>query len=71
LKSLRVVDDDALIAMLFGEILTGMGHEVCATAADQSETVAATARHKPDLMIVDGALREGNGAMQADSLHAT
>jgi CheY-like chemotaxis protein len=28
-----VVEDDALLAMLLGELLAGMGHEVCATAA--------------------------------------
>ncbi len=42
MKPLRilVVEDDALIAMVLGELLTAMGHEVCDTAATQADAVA-------------------------------
>ena len=43
-----VVEDDAIIAMAMAELLTEIGHTVCAW-------------HHPDLMIVDANLREGSG----------
>lgn len=48
MKSLRilVVEDDAVIAMLLRELLAGIGHEVCETAANQRDAVAAAAHHK-------------------------
>ena len=57
MKALRVlvIEDDALIAMLLSELLQGMGHDVCATAASEADAVAAATRCKPDLMIVDAA----------------
>jgi DNA-binding NtrC family response regulator len=56
-----IVEDEAMIAMLLGEVLSEMGHEVCATAATEDTAVAAAFRHKPDLMIVDEWLRQGSG----------
>ncbi len=68
IDSLRIVivEDDGLIAMDLAELLTGMGHEVCAIASSEAKAEAAAAQHHPDLMIVDGALRGGSGvaAMQ-------
>jgi CheY-like chemotaxis protein len=42
-------------------MLTGMGHEVCALETSEAGAVAAAARHRPELMIVDQQLREGSG----------
>jgi two-component system, response regulator PdtaR len=41
MKALRilVVEDDALIAMLLAELLAGLGHNVCATAATEAHAV--------------------------------
>ena len=63
MKALRVmiVEDDALVAILLAEFLVEMGHEVCATEATQTGAVAAAARTKPDLMIVDARLSQGSG----------
>jgi two-component system, response regulator PdtaR len=70
MKSLRilVVEDDALIAMVLEQLLAEMGHEVCDTAATQTDAVAAASRHRPDLMIVDGGLRQGNGMSAVDEI---
>jgi DNA-binding response OmpR family regulator len=46
----HVVEDDALIATLLSQLLAGMGHDVCATAATELAVVAAS-RYKPDVMI--------------------
>lgn len=53
-----VVEDDALITMLYAELMTEMGHVVCAIETIEADAVAAATRHKPDLMIVDVGLRE-------------
>ena len=44
---LLVVEDDALIAMLLAELLAGMGHDVCASAATEAEAVIAATRYGP------------------------
>ncbi len=56
-----VVEDDAMIAMLFTEMLEGMGHDVCGSVASEAEAVAAARSLAPDLMIVDERLRIGTG----------
>jgi CheY-like chemotaxis protein len=63
MESLRVlvVEDNAVIGMLLAEMLTAMGHRVCGVEATQSGAVEAAARWRPDLMIVDAELEEGNG----------
>jgi CheY-like chemotaxis protein len=63
MKALRVlvVEDEAVIAMLLGAVIEGMGHEVWAIAATEAEAVTEAARGKPDLMIVDAHLGSGSG----------
>ena len=70
MDSLRilVVEDDALIGMLLADMLTAMGHAVCAVAGTQVEAVAAAERNKPDMLIVDARLREGSGVAAVDQI---
>jgi two-component system, response regulator PdtaR len=56
-----VVEDDVLIAMDLAELLMGLGHDVPAIARTEAEAVAAAAKFKPNMMIVDGKLAEGSG----------
>ncbi len=63
-----VVEDEGTIAMLLAEVLVGMGHEVCAVAASEAEAVAAAARSKPDLMIVDARLGNGSGISAVEKI---
>jgi two-component system, response regulator PdtaR len=63
-----VVENDSLVAMLLGQILEGLGHAVCATAATPAEAVDAARRFKPDLMIVDGALDGGSGVSAVEEI---
>src|ERR1051326_5477488 len=55
-----VIEDDALIAMLLSELLAGMGHVVCATAASEAAAVTAAMRYRPDLMIADARFGQGS-----------
>jgi CheY-like chemotaxis protein len=70
MKALRVlvVEDEAVIAMLLAEVLRELGHEVCATETTEAGAVAAAARHKPDLMIVDDELRRGSGIAAVEQI---
>ncbi|MGI4746011.1 MAG: response regulator [Janthinobacterium lividum] len=56
-----IIEDDAVIASLLAEVLTGLGYDVCATAATESAAVVAAARFAPNLMIVDVELETGSG----------
>jgi CheY-like chemotaxis protein len=73
MKALRilVVEDDALIGMLLAELLAELGHEVCALEANEADAVAAAARCKPDLMIVDARLGEESGISAVDQILGT
>lgn len=70
MKALRVlvVEDDALIAMLISELLVGMGHDVCATAATEAEAVISAAHCRPDLMIVDAGLGRESGVSAVEEI---
>ena len=63
LKKLRILlaEDDEIIAMLLGEILCDLGHEVCATETTEAGTIAAAARDRPDVMLIDVNLAGGSG----------
>jgi CheY-like chemotaxis protein len=56
-----VVEDNALIGMLLADMLGEMGHRVCAIEGTEADAVTAAGRYKPDLMIVDVQLGDGNG----------
>jgi CheY-like chemotaxis protein len=63
MKGLRilVVEDDLTIGELLAETLEDLGHTVCAVETKAANAVAAAARHRPDLMIVDVGLGEASG----------
>ncbi len=64
MPALRIllVEDEAIVAMLFADLLVAMGHEVCAIETTEAGAVSAAVRCRPDLMIVDVHLMDGNGA---------
>jgi len=48
-----IVDDSRVMRMNMRTVITRMGHEVIAEAADGSEAITACMLHKPDLVIMD------------------
>lgn len=60
-RKILIIEDDALIGMLLGELLEGLGHKICAIASTEIDAVAAAVEFKPDLLIVDANLRQGSG----------
>jgi CheY-like chemotaxis protein len=65
-----IVEDNALIADLLGELIEALGHEVCATECSESGAVAAARQFKPDLMIVDVHLQDGTGIGAVETILA-
>jgi DNA-binding response OmpR family regulator len=63
-----VAEDNALIGMLLADMLGDMGHDVCAVEATEMDTIASAARHRPDLLIADGWLREGSGVAAVQTI---
>jgi CheY-like chemotaxis protein len=63
MKALRVLvaEDNAIIGLLLAEMLEEMGYDVCGVEQTEDEAVAAAAKYKPDLMIVDARLGDGSG----------
>lgn len=63
MTSLRILvaEDEAIIALLLGDVLRGLDHSICATVATEDEAVAAAAAFAPDLIIIDAGLRDGSG----------
>jgi CheY-like chemotaxis protein len=70
MRALRVlvVEDNAIIGMLLAEVLAGMGHDVCAIEATESDAVTAAVRCRPDLMIVDVQLGDGSGVSAVEKI---
>jgi CheY-like chemotaxis protein len=56
-----VVEDNAIIGILLGEMLGVMGHELCGLEGTMEGAVAAACRTLPDLMIVDAQLGTEDG----------
>jgi len=73
MKALRVlvVEDEILIGMLLADTLGAVGYEVCAIEATETGAVAAAARCKPGLMIVDARLRDGSGVSAVEEILRT
>ena len=55
------MEDEPLIAMLFEDVLTDMGHVVVATAMTEVDAVSLALDLKPYLIFVDHRLGEGSG----------
>ncbi len=66
-----IAEDDALIGMLLEDMLTGMGHTICAIEATEADTVTAAIKHRPDLMIIDAWLGEGSGIAAVETILST
>jgi len=66
-----IVEDDIMIGKLLAEVLEGMGHSVCAIEATETGAVIAAHRWRPDLMIVDVWLGDGNGVAAVEEIRRT
>jgi CheY-like chemotaxis protein len=70
MKALQIllVEDDPLISMLLAERLVDLGHGVCAVEGTRAGAMKAAIRWRPDLLIVDAQLGDGNGVSAVDQI---
>lgn len=61
LRSVLVVDDDAEFRDLATRILTSWGHAVIGEAGSVAEALAQAAKLRPDVVLVDIGLPDGDG----------
>ena len=66
--TILVAEDDALQALMLGDILEEMGHKVCAVTSTVSGALAAIASYQPTLLIVDAWLKDGSGLTLIDKV---
>jgi two-component system phosphate regulon response regulator OmpR len=59
-RKVLIIDDDPKLNRLLTEFLSGLGYTVHA-ALSPSERLQQTARHRPDILILDVMLPEMNG----------
>jgi len=69
-RSVLVVDDDAGFRDLATRILTGWGHVVIGEAGSVAEALAQAARLRPDTVLVDIGLPDGDGFSLTEQLVA-
>jgi len=62
---LLIVEDELMVAWDLGDTVRGLGHEVCATVATQSAAVAAALHFRPNVILMDYRLAEGEGISAA------
>ena len=60
-KSLLLVDDEPDLLKMVSDILKDAGFETVLTAASVKEAVTVAKQEKPDLMILDVMLPDGDG----------
>ena len=63
-----VVEDEAVSAVYFEDLLSGFGCEVVVTADTAPRAIAAAEEHRPDLVLSDVRLREGDGIEAATAI---
>jgi CheY-like chemotaxis protein/DNA-directed RNA polymerase specialized sigma24 family protein len=63
--SVLIIEDEPLIALDLSELVTSLGHLVCATATTHKEAVAAFAKHRPGLVLADMQLADGSSGLEA------
>ncbi|MEQ1696345.1 MAG: response regulator [Hyphomicrobiaceae bacterium] len=63
--SVLIIEDEPLIALDLADVVTSIGHTVCATATTHKEAVAAFKEHKPGLVLADVQLADGSSGLDA------
>jgi CheY-like chemotaxis protein/DNA-directed RNA polymerase specialized sigma24 family protein len=63
--SVLIIEDEPLIALDLADVVTSIGHTVCAMAATHKEAVAAFKEHKPGLVLADVQLADGSSGLDA------
>jgi CheY-like chemotaxis protein/DNA-directed RNA polymerase specialized sigma24 family protein len=63
--SVLIIEDEPLISMQLEDLVTGLGHEVCGTAATRTQAVASVEKTQPGLVLADIQLADGSSGLDA------
>ena len=63
--SVLLIEDAPLISMQLEDLVTGLGHEVCGTAATRTQAVESVETARPGLVLADIQLADGSSGLDA------
>lgn len=63
--SVLIIEDEPLISMQLEDLVSGLGHEVCGTAATRTQAQAVVAEKTPGLVLADIQLADGSSGIDA------
>lgn len=63
--SVLIIEDEPLIAMQLEDLVSGLGHSICGTAATRTQARAAVAEATPGLVLADIQLADGSSGLDA------
>ena len=63
--SVLIIEDEPLISMQLEDLVTGLGHEVCGTAATRTQAVESVEKTRPGLVLADIQLADGSSGLDA------
>lgn len=63
--SVLVIEDEPLIAMQLEDLVTGLGHTICGTAATRTQAREVVAERMPGLVLADIQLADGSSGLDA------
>lgn len=63
--SVLIIEDEPLISMQLEDVVTGLGHDICGTAATRSQAAELVAEKTPGLVLADIQLADGSSGLDA------
>lgn len=63
--SVLIIEDEPLISMQLEDLVSGVGHEICGTAATRTQALEVVAEKKPGLVLADIQLADGSSGLDA------
>lgn len=63
--SVLIIEDEPLIAMQLEQLVEGLGHRICGTAATRSQARQVVAERQPGLVLADIQLADGSSGLDA------
>ncbi len=63
--SVLIIEDEPLISMQLEDVVTGLGHEICGTAATRTQAAEVVAQKTPGLVLADIQLADGSSGLDA------
>ncbi len=63
--SVLIIEDEPLISMQLEDLVSGLGHQICGTAATRTQAQEVVAQGQPGLVLADIQLADGSSGLDA------